>query len=589
MKIKANQTLNNVVEDKTTFFYYTFRNIIIIGLPLLAISTLVLSHLSFRSSATSSSIPSGTDNIQLNLSTSCTINAVVTSEHTVSLNGGQLDNNVGNTKLSAFCNDNNGYGIYAIGSSNDIDGNTELINTVNESYNIRTGVYDSNNIVNPSSWAMKLTAGSGTGIDPVSGDSVPTTPPSIVNGYNNYSAIPNTYTLVAKRTSGTSMTPDTSVSGSYLNTTYQIYANSAQPSGTYNGKVKYIMIHPGTNAPNTINDIDVAFAMAGKQKVYQDNNGSYYAMQDMSHDICNSVTRTGAETTTQLVDIRDNNLYYVTKLADGNCWMTQNLDLDIGGTNVAALTSENTDLSTTTSGSGIYNAAGGYTQNDGIWTWTPSDSAVTSSHVISNNSVPGWSNQSALPYSAEGGDVYYYTSNGAGGDTTFSSLQACKDANHTEADCKHYHRGNYYNWTAAVASNSSGDFTTNLTQAANSICPKNWRLPVASNSNQSIFEFGDLLYTAYNIATAKQGTNITDQISYTTDGFNDIRKAPLWFVRSGRISSTTLYDAVHYGYYWSSTVASGSSAYGLNFYNSGVWPAYSLDRGGGRSVRCIAR
>ena len=113
-----------------------------------------------------------------------------------------------------------------------------------------------------------------------------------------------------------------------------------------------IVLEALKRTPNTINDIDAAFALAGKQKVYQDANGSYYAMQDMSHDICNSVTRTGAETTTQLVDIRDNKLYYVTKLADNNCWMTQNLDLELRGTSTAALTSENTDLSTTVSGTG---------------------------------------------------------------------------------------------------------------------------------------------------------------------------------------------------------------------------------------------
>ena len=185
---------------------------------------------------------SGIDNVQLVLSTSCTVNAVVTIAHETSLHGGQKDDNVGNTKLSAFCNDNNGYSIYAVGSSGDVDGNTDLINTVNESYNIHTGVYNENNASNPSSWAMKLTAGTGTGIDPTTGGSVPTTPPTIINGFDNYSTIPNVYTQVAKRTSGTSMTSDTSVSGSYLDTTYQIYANSAQPAGTYNGKVKTALL-----------------------------------------------------------------------------------------------------------------------------------------------------------------------------------------------------------------------------------------------------------------------------------------------------------------------------------------------------------
>ena len=179
-----------------------------------------------------------TDTINVTVQPSCTFNSVEDKTYVGSAaNGTEVGNfnDSGVHEFNLFCNDNNGYSIYAVGSSGDVDGNTDLIynNGLSDSYNIRTGVYDSNNVANPSSWAMKLTAGTGTGIDPVTGESVPTTPPTILNGYDNYSAIPNVYTQVAKRTSGTSMTTDTSVSGSYLNTTYQIYANSAQPAGTY--------------------------------------------------------------------------------------------------------------------------------------------------------------------------------------------------------------------------------------------------------------------------------------------------------------------------------------------------------------------
>ncbi|MBR0467430.1 hypothetical protein IJJ53_00730 [Candidatus Saccharibacteria bacterium] len=577
-KTKDKKKVHKTIESRTEFFYYAFRNISFVGLSLLIVSGFILSLP--HSSATDSSISSGTDNIQLNLSTSCTINAVVTSEHTVNLNGGQLDNNVGNTKLSAFCNDNNGYGIYAIGSSGDIDGNTELINTVNESYNIRTGVYDSNNTVNPSSWAMKLTAGTGSGIDPVSGESVPTTPPTIINGYDDYSAIPSNYTLVAKRTSGTSMTPDTSVSGSYLNTTYQIYANSAQPSGTYNGKVKYIIVHPNNNT-NNIPDLNAAFAAAGKHPAYQDENGYYYAMQDMSNDICASVTRNGEITATQLVDTRDHNLYWVAKLRDGHCWMTQNLDLDIGGTNVAALTSENTDISTTASGSGIYSS--GYTENNGIWTWSPNSTAITSNHTISgDNSVSNWSNNNAVPYSAEGGDTYYYTSNSSNEDIKYTSLSDCATDGRTEAECKHYHAGNYYNWNATVASNNSTAISTQYDTADNSICPKGWRLPTTSNDGQSVFEFGNLLY----MQNITQGET---SVYYTADGFINIRKSPLWSIRAGYIYNNTLSSSATEGDYWASIIQSNEASYGLEFTQNNVRTTSSSRRLHGFSVRCLAR
>ena len=218
---------------------------------------------------------------------------------------------------------------------------------------------------------MKLTAGTGTG---AGGADV--TPPTINNSYDNYNTVPNVYTLVASRPSGTNMDMDADpdVTGSYFTTTYDIYASSVQPAGSYEGKVKYIMTHPNTNAPSTINDIDAAFAAAGKQKVYQDEDGSYYAMQDMSSEICGSVNRTGEVTTTQLADIRDNKLYYVTKLKDGHCWMTQNLDLDLDPDK--PLTSNDTDL-TDHSLAGVYASGYTYDVNTGIITWTPAMSAKT--------------------------------------------------------------------------------------------------------------------------------------------------------------------------------------------------------------------
>ena len=581
-KVKVHKT----VSCRIDFFYYAFRNVLLVSVPLLFFSIFV-----FTIPHSSAEISSGADNIQLVLSTSCTVNAVVTSEHTVSLNGGQLDNNVGNTKLSAYCNDNNGYSIYAVGSSGDIDGNTDLIynNGLSDSYNIRTGVYNDTIQTNPSSWAMKLTAGTGTGIDPVTGESVPTTPPTIINGYDSYSAIPNVYTQVAKRTSGTSMTTDTSVSGSYLDTTYQIYANSAQPAGTYNGKVKYVIVHPNSNH-NTIPDLDTAFAAAGKMKVYEEGGNSYYAMQDMSPQICSFVSNTGAITATQLVDTRDNNLYWVAKLDDGKCWMTSNLDLDIGGQNTTALNSNNTDISTDPNvytSSGIYSD---YNVSDGVYTWNPASTAITSSYYIDNTTVKpsAWpTNNYTTPYSAEGGDTYYYTSNTTGNDTRYNSLQDCKNASHTEDECKRYFAGNYYNWSAAIASNNSTDIGSTVGEiASNSICPKGWRLPNASQTDNVNNEFGRMLYQAEITAKVSAGNN---SVGYATGGFNKLRSNPYYFVRSGGIYGGTMFNPGVGGYYWSSTVSSSIHAYYLRFGGIDIYPARNCDRYDGWPVRCVAR
>ncbi len=561
-KVKVHKT----VSCRTDFFYYAFRNVLLVSVPLLIFSIFV-----FTIPHSSAEISSGTDNIQLVLSTSCTVNAVVTEAHETSLHGGQKDDNVGNTKLSAFCNDNNGYSIYAVGSSGDTDGNTDLINTVNESYNIHTGVYDDSAQTNPSSWAMKLTAGTGTGIDPTTGGSVPTTPPTIINGFDNYSAIPNVYTQVAKRTSGTSMITDSDASGSYLNTTYQIYANSYQPAGTYNGKVKYVIVHPNSNN-NTIPDLDTTFAMAGKIKAYEEGGNSYYAMQDMDSQICSLVGNSGEVTATQLVDLRDSRLYWVAKLADGHCWMTQNLDLEIDATRT--YTHNDTDL-------------GWDTNNfDANATWTPDTTNGKYNLPVNGTSVPGWSNQNNYPYSADPGDVYYYTSNSTSDDIKYTSLSACITAGHTEGECKHYHAGNYYNWTAAIASNNSASISVDSTRAASSICPKGWRLPNASTTDNEYNEFGRLLYRDYGYDIVTSPSNGTNPVNYQSNGFNALRSEPLYFVLPGGINAGTLYRG---GYYWSNTL-DYSSAYFLHLYTGGVNLANkSLQKMAGLSIRCLAR
>ena len=567
------------VDSRVDFFYYAFRNLTICLVSLFTFSVFIFTIP--HSSATISD--SNADSVTLTLSTSCTLSSSVLEAHDANLNGGQYKEDIGNTRINAYCNDNNGYNIYAIGYSGDIDGDTELIGESSSNYNIATGIYNPTGPNNSSLWSMKLTPGSGS-------DITSSTPPTINNGYDSYNVIPNVYTLVASRASGTNMTIDTDITGSYFNTTYAIYASSVQPADTYIGKVKYLMTHPNTNAPSTINDIDAAFAVAGKQKAYQDEEGSYYAMQDMTTDICNLVTHTGESTTSQLVDIRDNNLYFVTKLKDGHCWMTQNLDLDINGQNTSPLTSENTDISTTASGSGIYSTAYGYSENNGVWTWNP---GTTTGNIIvdyDNNTADGWNSNNVAPTSAEGGDTYFYTSGNNNNDTRYDSLDLC-EADHSEENCLHYHVGNYYNWTAAVASNNSNGFSTQYNNAANSICPKGWRLPIATNSDQSVYEFGDMLFKQ-GITLAKIGR----PVYYNGGGFTLIRTSPLWFTRSGYINNNNLNYYSIYGLYQSSTINNNLAPFSFFFGPTSVYPA-NFDhgasgwdsRGNGWNIRCLAR
>ena len=89
-------------------------------------------------------------------------------------------------------------------------------------------------------------------------------------------------------------------------------ASATQASGTYTNTVNFYAV--ANPAPM---GFDEAYAAAGKEK----RNG-YYQMQDATPEICAAV----AEGKVGLViDTRDDTVYHIGKLADGNCWLLDNL------------------------------------------------------------------------------------------------------------------------------------------------------------------------------------------------------------------------------------------------------------------------
>lgn len=69
--------------------------------------------------------------------------------------------------------------------------------------------------------------------------------------------------------------------------------------------------------------------ISGEATVKATNAFQVTYMQEMTPEIC---AQADPLTTAQLIDQRDDKTYWVTKLPDGQCWMTQNLDYDGGGT-----------------------------------------------------------------------------------------------------------------------------------------------------------------------------------------------------------------------------------------------------------------
>lgn len=257
-----------------------------------------------------SSADSAVDTIEVTVKTACTLSSTLGSTSGVT---GSTDGNGNNTYtvtmnveetkeingsiLTTICNDAGGYSLYAIGYSGDsyvAPNNTKMLGSNGNSISTSTSTTGSNG-----SWSMKLAAVSGL------------TPPTILNSFNNYHVVPESYTQVAKYTSVTS---SASAAGSTIQAKYQIYTGN-QVADTYQGKVKYTMVHP--------NDI-----VTGSTTDMQNWHG------------CSSLDL-GSETF--LRDTRDGKYYRITKFYDGKCWMTENLDL-AGGT---ALSADDTDVTST--------------------------------------------------------------------------------------------------------------------------------------------------------------------------------------------------------------------------------------------------
>lgn len=102
-------------------------------------------------------------------------------------------------------------------------------------------------------------------------------------------------------------------------------------------------------------------------------------------------------------------------------------------------------------------------------------------------------------------------------------------------------------------------------------------------------EYTKKLPNGWRLPTQKELLLICVEFGIDEDGLltGDELMKSLGFVRSGSVSSGSLYGAGYYGYYWSSTVESSSYARYLSFGSTNVSPAGNNFRSYGFSVRCV--
>ena len=475
---------------------------------------------------------SGMSTASITVSSTCTMSMVVNSPHVASVVASNYKADVGKTTISTVCNDVNGYSIYAIGYTNNEWGRNDMLGATT-GRTIATGTATSGDTSN---WAMKLT--------PVAGDYTP----SVTTGYEAYHAVPNEYMKVASynNTTGDSSSP------SQLETTYAMYATGTQTPDTYNGKVKYTLVHSASSTEKpcmgtyTINydanggsgTMDSQTVCANKQvgllpngftpptpvtgyqfigwNTVADGSGTKYTpgwlvnnlanidssvtlyaqwmpkyMQDLTTSMCSMVATDQQYT---VYDRRDGNNYTV-RYIEGACWMTQNLRI----TNV--VTSEYSNFST------------------------------------------------------------YGAVNVCEGDLTVGSIYSqprCHDSGNAT-------NGVWYNYAAASAKTITENSNSML--ATEDICPAGWHLPSYDTNNPS----GSINSL---ISTSSTSTAKFSPVSggYYANGAYD-----------GRIHQTD------YGFWWTKTSSGASARYLLRWWNKATYVLENSNvaRETGNYIRCV--
>ena len=247
------------------------RIITISSLGLLGLT--ISSGVILSSSVVSADDTSTVDEVSITVPVSCTMSGTGMESHNAEIVNGTYTPDIGSTTLHAFCNDNEGFAIYAAGyTGNEVGGtnsNKLVGTTASNNATIESGIATTAGNPDVSNWAMKLTmtqdSGDTTTDNVFTIDSAPNValPSQAESGatlapFSQYHVVPNEYTKVAHKNSGTDMTATTG--GVKLTTTYAAYISKTQSADTYSGQVIYTLVHPSS-------------AVAGKLNVNFDGNG----------------------------------------------------------------------------------------------------------------------------------------------------------------------------------------------------------------------------------------------------------------------------------------------------------------------------
>lgn len=265
--------------------------------------------------------------------------------------------------------------------------------------------------------------------------------------------------------------------------------------------------------------------------------------KQLSSDPNDTLANKPNEYITALRDERDNQVYAVAKLKDGNYWMIENLRLN---------------NNSTTPNWGDNSLSQGF---GGVFNGLANAESENFSSSTTSNSLYNTGNAYTMPR---------YNNN-----NTNSPV-----ANMTGADGNIYSYGNYYTWAAAIANTTAYGSSSDVINT--SICPAGWHLPyggsgTGTNGGNTSGGFYNLNYKINN------NSNVTN----ATAGRN-LRAYPNNFVYSGNFYDSSANGRGSSGYYWSSTAYYSSYAYYLDFNSGDVRPGTNIyNKYYGYSVRCV--
>lgn len=360
--------------------------------------------------------------------------------------------------------------------------------------------------------------------------------------------------------------------GDHMKVTYGISTTRGQAAGTYSVKLTFTATaYDDGESPDEV-EVPDFWKISTMQEMTESVCNSVYTPAAVIGDSVRIINQTSAKNggytasgdgyssqvpETTLIDTRDGNEYRIRKLADGECWMTNNLRLTFAdvngdgiigvahtnGTQETEMTSDNTDLTTKTK-------------------WIPTEATQTTD-------TDNWQD-------ADGeGQPDDMTRERSRIDVATNDTKYDIEMKLDSGDLQYY--GTYYNWyTATAATTPAADLT-----AGDSVCPAGWELP----RNEGTHSWQDLIVSTYHIIE-KSGDQDDGGVANAI-----LHKLPLSIPYSGLVDRKSGQVIGHGsdGRFWSATATSTVRANYLHFFGTSLTPQYNYLASNGFSVRCVAK